>query len=199
MIHLHRSLVAPFKRHSPMYLVSAGHRWHSVRTTASGWVSANTWSFTPSLLPHCFMGSPFEMQFRGSCLIHPLDRFSRWLQRSDVWQLAQLSTSIPNCTTQDSKRVFLITSNGAAGVFPHILTCVRTLRHVFPHPCSKLRMPRRQSAIQICGWLVAGHRIRSPVRTRIIQLHLSPALFCATASVVPRQVPSLDARTDGFT
>ena len=73
--------------------------------------------------------------------------------------------AVSDCTNQDSKCVFLIVSDGQACVFPHVLTCVRTLRRL----CSCIHVSdcaRRQSAIQ--------------------QLHLSPASLSVTASVVAR-------------
>ena len=61
---------------------------------------------------------------------------------------------------------------------------VRDLRVPLDSPFSP---STRQSAIQICWRLIACHHSRSPVRTRTIQLHPSPALLCVTSSVVARQ------------
>ena len=105
-----------------------------MRATASGGVPAKHRRFLhreSSRVPHCFLESPFERQFQGSCLtrsclIGSVNGSNGLMSgNSRNFQGLHVPTSVSDGTNEDSKRVFLIVSDWSS-------------RHV---SCSKLRKP----------------------------------------------------------
>ena len=146
--HLGADGVEAYRRDRLFSLAGCSFRETISDVTACGEVPTKTSSCSPSRIPHCFLESHLKRQFQGSCLTRSCLLGSlggsnglmsgNWREFQDLY----VPTSVSDCTNQDSKRVFLIMSDGQ----PCVFTCV------FPRRCSILCKPRRQNAFQICWW-----------------------------------------------